>query len=77
MKEVFIEIEDRKLNELGVAQNPDYTLFRFKESHFVGYWQSTNSVSGDSVLVFYVGSETFNCRNTQKNRDIFESILNK
>lgn len=76
MREVNIEIEDRKLNELGIEQLPDYTPFRFKESAFSGYWKTKNLMTKEGILEFYVGSETFHCKDNQRNIDIFESILN-
>ena len=70
MKEVRIEIEDTELANLGVDQEVRYTPYRFPESKFSGYWISEK----DNHIVFYVGTQTFNCKNIQKNIDIFESI---
>ena len=71
MKEIKIEIENIKLAEMGIDQPIEYRPLRFMESQFVGYWISEFSI------VFYIGSQTFNCKNCQKNIDLFESILNK
>jgi hypothetical protein len=78
MKQVNIEIEDKELAELGVDQEVRYAPFRFNDSQFIGYWISHYTDETKlPVIFFYVGSQTFNCRATQKNIDIFESILNK
>jgi hypothetical protein len=71
MAEVRIEIEDRKLKELGIDQESSYAPLRFSESQFIGYW-----FDGDGGSIhFYVGSQDFLCKNTQKNIDLFEKIL--
>lgn len=77
MKEVEIEIVDIKLDELGIDQEPRYAPFRFMESQFIGYWISRSTKDDPSVIVFYTGAQTFNCKNIRKNIEIFESILNK
>jgi len=73
MKEVKIEIVNTELQDLGVDQESTYTPLRFAESHFIGYWISNEGES----LTFYLGVQSFLCRNCQKNIEIFESILNK
>ena len=75
MREVKIEIVDIKLDDLGIEQEPRYAPFRFNESQFIGYWISNSTKDDSTVIVFYLGSQTFNCKNCQKNIDIFESIL--
>jgi hypothetical protein len=76
MKEVLIEIEDIELANLGVKQEKRYELFRFKESQFIGYWFSSDKDTGERMIVFYVGSQTFNCKAIKQNIYIFEEILN-
>lgn len=77
MVEIKIEIENIKLSEMGVDQPIRYRSFRFKEDKFLGYWISVNDETFVQTIIFYVGSQTFNCKHCQKNIDIFESILNK
>lgn len=76
MKEVRIEIENTDLRELGVDQPEQYAPFRFKESHFNGYWITKNDETQIEKIIFYVGGITFMCKYCKKNIDIFESILN-
>jgi hypothetical protein len=71
MKEVRIELMNTDLEEMGIDQPSKYTPLKFNESHFIGYWISSEG----ATLTFYVGAQTFMCRNCQKNIDLFESIL--
>lgn len=73
MKEVRIAIINTQLEELGVDQEDTYVPLRFKESHFIGYWISNEG----ETLTFYLGMQSFICRNCPKNIELFESILNK
>jgi hypothetical protein len=75
MKEVYIEIENKQLAELGVDQPAKYKAFRFNESHFLGYWISHDIERCEDIIVFYVGAQTFNCKCSQRNITLFESIL--
>lgn len=72
MKKVIvkIEIENTKLAELGIDQPIEYRELYFNSDHFVGYWVS------DKNIVFYVGTQTFNCKLCELNVDKFEAILN-
>lgn len=71
MAKVDIEIEDKKLSELGIEQKPTYTPFYFSESHFIGYWFD----GGGEVIHFYIGAQDFLCKKIQDNIDLFEAIL--
>lgn len=71
MKEIRIEIVNTHLEEMGCDQPIRYATLRFNESHFIGYWISNEGEN----LTFYLGSQSFICKNSQKNIDIFESIL--
>ena len=73
MKEIKIEIVNTQLEEMGINQDATYTPLRFSESHFIGYWISNEG----ETLTFYLGMQSFICRNCQKNIELFESILNK
>lgn len=75
MKEVKIEIERTDLADMDIEQPIAYAPFRFKESAFIGYWISKNAVSGRESVIFYVGSQTFVCKNTAYNVELFESML--
>ena len=72
MTEIFILVVSVQADELGIESEPDYRVFRFKNSSFHGYWVT----EGESVITFYVGADTFICRNTTKNINKFENILN-
>lgn len=71
MAQINIEIENIKLAEMEVDQPLRYAPFHFMDSQFCGYWISDNNI------VFYVGAQTFNCKNSPYNIGIFESILEK
>lgn len=71
MREVKIQIENTELADLGLAPEIRYVPFRFNENQFIGYWGSNNG----TTLSFYVGAQSFLCRNCQKNIELFESIL--
>ena len=71
MAEVKIEIESIKLADLGIEQPTRYTPLRFVETKFIGYWIN----SDNDTIIFYLGAQTFLCRNCKKNIDIFESII--
>jgi hypothetical protein len=77
MAQVNIEIENIHLAEMGVDQPILYAPFHFKESAFAGYWISKNQATGVETIIFYVGSQTFNCKNIKYNVELFESILLK
>ena len=68
---VNIEIEDVHLAELGVEQAARYVPFAFNTNQFVGYW-----VGSGNQLHAYIGGDIFICKASQKNIDLFESILN-
>jgi hypothetical protein len=71
MKEVKIEIVDTGLEDMGVEQPTRYASLRFNESHFIGYWIPDHR----ETISFYLGSQSFVCKNTQYNVELFESIL--
>ena len=74
MKEVKIQVENTTLSDLtGGESEMWYTPLRFNESHFLGYWISNNG----TTLSFYLGSQSFLCKNCTKNIELFESILNQ
>lgn len=77
MIEIKIEIENIKLAEMGVDQPIRYRPFRFNKDHFIGYWISVNDETFIETIIFYVGSQTFNCKCCQKYIDLFDSILNE
>jgi len=72
MKEVKIQVENTSLSELtGGEPEMWYTPLRFNESHFLGYWVSNKG----ETLSFYLGCQSFLCKNTAYNIELFESIL--
>ena len=71
MKEIQIAIVNTQLADLGVDQEDTYVPLRFKESQFIGYWISNEGES----LTFYLGTQSFICKNSRKNVELFESIL--
>jgi hypothetical protein len=71
MKEVQIAIVNTQMANLGIEQEDTFVPLRFKESQFIGYWMSDKGES----LTFYLGPQSFVCQNTQKNVELFESIL--
>ena len=75
MKEVNIEIEQIELRELGVEQPDQYARLRFNESAFIGYWITVNAETKEEKIIFYVGNQTFLCKKTLYNIELFDSIL--
>lgn len=73
---VKIEIENIKLAELGIDQPMKYAVLNFNESQFIGYWISINEVTFIKTIIFYIGSQTFNCEYNDHNIGLFQSILN-
>jgi hypothetical protein len=71
MKEVRIAIVNTELAELGIDQEDTYVPLRFKESQFIGYWVSNEGES----LTFYIGPQSFQCKNTKYNVELFESLM--
>ena len=76
MRKVRIEIENAQLAELGVPQPLKYSVLHFNELQFIGYWISTNEVTFEKTIIFYIGSQTFNCEYNDHNLGLFTSILN-
>lgn len=74
MRKVNIQLENCQLAELGIDQTPTYTELRFNEAHFIGYWIS---IENEDTITFYLGPQSFICKNSQKNIQLFESILNE
>jgi len=68
---INILIVDASLEDMGLDQEGSYMPLYFPKSSFHGYWLSSSS----DQITFYVGSETFICRNCQKNIDLFNSML--
>lgn len=71
MKQVMIEIVNPKMEEMGIEQETQYAPLRFRDDKFMGYFYSVDNTQ----ITFYVGSESFICKNCKKNIDIFESLL--
>jgi len=71
MTEIKIEIVNTQLDDMGIEQAPTYIPFRFRDSAFVGYWTDTLAQN----ITFYVGDNSFVCRNTKRNLEIFEGLL--
>ena len=59
------------LEGLGIDQEGIYLPLYFPKSSFHGYWLDSES----KQITFYVGPETFICRNCQKNIELFNSML--
>jgi len=59
------------LEGMGVDQEGEYLPLYFPKSSFHGYWLNETS----EQITFYVGSESFICRNCKKNIDIFNSMI--
>ena len=59
------------LEDMAIAQEGTYLPLYFPKSSFHGYWLDSSS----DQITSYVGSETFICRNCQKNIDLFNSML--
>ena len=59
------------LDNLGVDQEGTYLPLYFPESSFHGFWLDSSS----EQITFYVGPETFICRNCKKNIDLFNSMI--
>ena len=76
MRKVRIEIENIQLAEMGVDQPIKYAVLNFNDSQFVGYWISINEVTFEKTIIFYIGSQTFNCEYNDHNLGLFTSILN-
>ena len=72
MAEVKIQIIDTSLVEMDVPQTPTYEPFYFSEMDFSGYM-----ATGEGYLMFYVGGETFICRDHERNRTLFNRIIEK
>ena len=70
MAEVKIQIVSQASEDLGIEGETIYLPYRFCESSFEGYWPST-----DGVITFYVGCNSFICRDCEKNRKIFDDII--
>lgn len=70
MKQIYIEIENTKMAEMGIDQEPVYKPLIFNEKQLVGYW-----ISSDNIIV-YIGVQTFLCKICQKNIDLLNQILN-
>jgi hypothetical protein len=73
MVQVKIEIVNTKLEEMDIEQPVRYATLRFNESHFIGYWVSNEGAN----LTFYLGCQSFLCKNCELNIALFESILKK
>jgi hypothetical protein len=71
MAEVKIQIVKTDLDEMGIEQEPEYLPFRFHDSAFVGYWIGEDY----KLITFYVGSDSYICRNIEKNITLFETLL--
>ena len=74
MRKINVQLENCKLADLGIDQTPTYTELRFNEAHFVGYWLS---IENEDIITFYLGPQSFICKKSQKNIQLFESILNE
>jgi hypothetical protein len=72
MRIVRIRILNKQACDLDLKQEADFTPFFFNEKQFTGYWID----GGREVIHFYVGGIDFTCRNTQKNIELFDEILN-
>lgn len=68
---VEIEIESKQLAEMGIEQKGIYSTLHFNPSKFIGYWID----SEDKSITFYLESQTFVCVASQRNIDLFDSIL--
>jgi len=73
MKQVEIAIVNTELAEMNIPQEDVYKPLRFNENYLLGYW-----ISGEGeTITFYLGAQSFICKNNIYNRDLFDSILRK
>jgi hypothetical protein len=71
MAEVKIQVIRPDLAEMDIEQEPVYVPVRFRDSAFVGYWVGEDY----KLITFYVGSDSYICRNIEKNITLFETLL--
>jgi hypothetical protein len=72
MAEIQIQIVDSKLQEMEIEQEPTYATLYFAEHLFAAYWRCSDL----KTITFYVGGTSYLCRNTPKNVEIFDNIIN-
>jgi hypothetical protein len=77
MKKIRFEIEEVKLAEMGIDQPIRYAVLYFNPSQLIGYWISTNVITFEKTIVFYIGSQTFNSMYCEENIELLNSILNE
>lgn len=72
---VNIEIENTRLAKLGIDQPVEYRPLNFNSDHFVGYWINERAESTDKYIIFYVGTQTFNCKHCELNIRKLEALF--
>lgn len=70
MAAIKIQIVNTQLQDMGIEAGTEYTLFKFPDRLFGGYW--VNSL--DSEITFYVGDNSYICENNKYNKDILDAL---